>query len=407
MRAHLYCFLAIGLVHVGYAQTKTNKAPVKVQSIVVPTQSAGAVVYRKNVESIVLIDAEDSGGRRQGSGVAIRNGFGQSAKETYVPTSTWIVTNAHVVKDAKHVGVSVDGFSAKGEVKYRDAQMDIAFVFLEGTVVKPVDLTEKSALIAPGEIVFAIGAPQGLTRSITEGIVSATRQIDGVRLIQTSAAISAGSSGGGLFTSAGELVGVTTFKIVGGESLNFAVEITQISKLFDALAAAAVMKVGLDPKHLPTFGDAFVKWVYSARGETGGTVLDEYSDAQAKWMKKELSLEKWIDKQFEIANRYYKLVAATYTPRNSQGAKLTLICQLFGSRDGPQSESYEINFEEGTIDGHPARINSNFMQYTYKNKGGTEYTMVFDRNASTLTVSTERFPRLLHGKCSKSEGRAF
>jgi S1-C subfamily serine protease len=402
-------------MHFGYAQTNTNKAPVKVQSSVVQSQSAGAVVYRKNVESIVLIDAEDSGGRRQGSGVAIRNGFRPSANDTYVPASTWIVTNSHVVKESKYVGVSVDGFPAKGEVKYRDAQMDIAFVFLEGTVVKPVELTEKSALLTTGENVFAIGAPQGLTRSITDGIVSATRQIDGVRLIQTSAAISAGSSGGGLFNSSGELVGVTTFKVVGGESLNFAVEITQINKLFDAFAAADQMTIGLDPKHLPKFGDAFVKWVYSARGETGGTVLDEYSDAQAMWLKKELPLEKWIDKQFEIANRYYKLVAVANTPTNSHGAnngsaaeaKMVLICQLFGSRDGPRTESFEINFAEGTIDGQPARINSNFMQYSFKSKGGNEYTTVFDRNASTVTISTEGFPGLLHGKCSKSEGKAF
>lgn len=415
-QALLGCFFAMGFVLVAFAQTKTNKAPDKAQSSVAQPQSVGAVVYRKNVESIVLIDAEVAGVRRQGSGVAIGNGFDKSDGGKYVPASTWIVTNAHVVKDTKQVSVMVDGFPTKGEVMYRDSQMDIAFVYLDGTVVKPVELGRKSVSPAPGDVVFAIGAPQGLTRSITDGIVSATRQIDGVRLIQTSAAISPGSSGGGLFTSSGELVGVTTFKIVGGDSLNFAVEITQVNNLFKAHTAAGIMKVGLEPKYMPTFGDGFVKWVYSARGETGGTVLDEYSDAEARMMKDELPYEKWNEKLLEILNRYYMLVEAAKTPANSQGtnsggaadSKLVLICQLFGTSGGaPRTESYEIDYAKGTIEGRTAKINSSIMQYSYKNKSGTEYAMVFDRNASTLTISTEGFPRLLHGKCSKSEGKAF
>jgi Trypsin-like peptidase domain len=411
----LECLFTFGFVFSVHAQTKVEKAPVKASSNVTKPQSAGAIVYRKNVESIVLIDAEDSSGRRQGSGVAIRNGLAKSPDGKLIPSSTWIVTNAHVVKDAKVVSVMVAGFLTKGEVQFRDVQMDIAFVYIDGTVVKPVELTEQSTVLSPGDVVFAIGAPQGLTRSITDGVVSSMRTIDGIRLIQTSAPISPGSSGGGLFSSSGDLAGVTTFKVVGGDSLNFAVEITQVRKLLAAHDAAVMMKIGIDPQYQSIFGDEFARWVYSASGETGGTVLDEFREAEARWLRNEMPFEKWIDKQFEISNRYYEFVNSSKAS-NSQSAnggsrnksKLVLICQLFGASNGqPQTQSYEIDYERETINRYSAKIDPNIMKYSYKNNRGTEYTVVFDRNAATATVSTEQFPRLLQGKCSKSEGKVF
>lgn len=408
------CLFALGLMQVAHTQTRTNQPQNKVHPQATSSQSPGAAVFRENIESIVLIEAEDSEGKRQGSGVAFRNGFSRNEEGKIVRNSTWIVTNAHVVKKTKTVKVMVSGFPVKGEVMYSDAQMDVAFVFVNDTVIKPVELINAPTLVSPGDAVFAIGAPQGLTRSITDGIVSATREIDGIRLIQTSAAISPGSSGGGLFRTTGELIGITTFKILGGESLNFAIEISQIGTLFDAYNAAEMMKILIAPKYLPVFGDGFVKWVFSARGKTGGTILDEYKEAEERWSKNDLPLEKWDEKQFEIANRYYIFVESTKTTDSSQSTnsggsssnKLVLICQL-SAGNTQRTESFEIDYSEGTIKGYPAKITPNSMEYSFKNREGTEYTLFFDRNASTLTISTERFPRLLHGKCSRSEGRAF
>src|SRR6185503_9319565 len=62
-----------------------------------------------------------------------------------------------------------------------------------------------------GEHVFTVGAPQGLELSLAEGIVSSKRIVDTRRLFQTSAPISSGSSGGGLFDAHGHLIGITTF----------------------------------------------------------------------------------------------------------------------------------------------------------------------------------------------------
>jgi tetratricopeptide (TPR) repeat protein len=81
-----------------------------------------------------------------------------------------------------------------------------------------------------GEPVYAVGAPQGLELSLSEGIVSQLRG-DPPPLIQTTVAISKGSSGGGLFNAEGELVGITTFYLKEGQSLNFALPVEWIAEV--------------------------------------------------------------------------------------------------------------------------------------------------------------------------------
>src|SRR6185369_2980916 len=74
-----------------------------------------------------------------------------------------------------------------------------------------------------GERVYTVGAPQGLELSLAEGIVSSKRTIDGGRFVQTSAPMSSGSSGGGLFDAYGHLVGITTSMLKNSQNLNFAI----------------------------------------------------------------------------------------------------------------------------------------------------------------------------------------
>lgn len=74
---------------------------------------------------------------------------------------------------------------------------------------------------------FSIGARQGFELSLGEGIVSSKRSKDGVRLLQTSAPISKGASGGGLFDAQGNLVGITTFMIRDAQNLNFAIAVEE------------------------------------------------------------------------------------------------------------------------------------------------------------------------------------
>jgi hypothetical protein len=90
-----------------------------------------------------------------------------------------------------------------------------------------------------GQRVYAIGNPQGLQLTISEGIISSLRDIDEVTpLIQTTAPISAGSSGGGLFDSDGHLIGITTLSMREGQNLNFAYPADWILELPERGAAA-------------------------------------------------------------------------------------------------------------------------------------------------------------------------
>ena len=117
-----------------------------------------------------------------------------------------------------------------------DGHRDVCLLFVEELPAPPaaqaVRLGAAKAL-SVGEEVYAVGAPAGLELSLSRGIVSQLRGAFGKRsapLVQTDAAISPGSSGGGLFNQAGELVGITTFKWR-GESLNFALPAEWIEEL--------------------------------------------------------------------------------------------------------------------------------------------------------------------------------
>jgi len=85
----------------------------------------------------------------------------------------------------------------------------------------PVSVQPSSSL-AIGERVYSIGAPEGLELTFSDGIISGFRKNKQARVIQTTAAVSQGSSGGGLFDAQGRLVGITTFYLEEGQNLNFA-----------------------------------------------------------------------------------------------------------------------------------------------------------------------------------------
>src|SRR5207248_2526247 len=79
--------------------------------------------------------------------------------------------------------------------------------------------------------VFAIGSPLGLANTLSDGLVSGHREIDSVTVIQTTAPISPGSSGGPLLGADEKVVGVTTFAFKGGQNLNFAIPAAHVARL--------------------------------------------------------------------------------------------------------------------------------------------------------------------------------
>jgi serine protease Do len=155
-----------------------------------------------------------------------------------------ILTNAHVVREAKEVTVKLSDrreFSAK--VLGSDATTDIAVLRINATGLPVVRLGDARQLEV-GDPVLAIGAPYGLEQTATQGIVSAKgRSLPGdavVPFIQTDAAVNPGNSGGPLFDGSGAVVGINAqiYSQSGGfQGLSFSIPINVALKVKDQIVA--------------------------------------------------------------------------------------------------------------------------------------------------------------------------
>lgn len=135
-----------------------------------------------------------------------------------------LLTNCHVVKDRPLIKLWQDGTRADATLVAADEKTDRCVIKTEELTLKPIGGVRPLDSLAVGEHVFAIGAPISLERTLSEGLISGLRPGRARHLVQTSAPISPGSSGGGLFDDRGNLVGITTAGFLrGAQNLNFAI----------------------------------------------------------------------------------------------------------------------------------------------------------------------------------------
>ena len=145
-----------------------------------------------------------------------------------------VVTNRHVIEGAYRAEVHLNSgntYQVKNVLAV-DAEGDVALLKVEAppNLVRPLPLDRTSP--QEGESVVVIGNPFGLEGSVTNGIVSAVRDIPGFgRIIQITAPISPGSSGSPVVNMQGQVIGVATLQITGGQSVNFAIPSERIAQL--------------------------------------------------------------------------------------------------------------------------------------------------------------------------------
>ena len=149
-----------------------------------------------------------------------------------------VITNLHVVAGASQGTVrSVAADDTHAIVGVRGVDRENDLVVLE---VKPGDskslVLGEDANLAIGEEVFVIGNPHGFEGTFSEGIVSGIREVEGRRILQITAPISPGSSGGPVLNSTAEVVGVAVAFIRNGQNLNFAVPVSYVKALLASLA---------------------------------------------------------------------------------------------------------------------------------------------------------------------------
>jgi S1-C subfamily serine protease len=217
-----------------------------------------AELVKKINPSVVLIKGSVGGGYKLGSGFII-SGDGE------------IVTNVHVLKDIKMGAVrlaSGDVYDVFSVLAF-DERRDLAIIKISGFDLPSLELGNSNT-IQPGEPVLLVGSPLGLEGTISSGLVSAVREIGGVKLIQTDSAASPGSSGGPLVNARGEVIGVLRSKVEDAENLNFAVPSNYVSAMLHNLQSPTSLeemqgKLGKSP-------DLFAEQRPSKEGQITGRV---------------------------------------------------------------------------------------------------------------------------------------
>lgn len=199
-----------------------------------------AQIAERVAPSVVVIEAKTDSGDVLGSGFIVS----KDGK---------IVTNLHVIRDAKSVSVQLPSGEIfdSASVLATDERRDLAIIHVAGFDLAALDLGN-SNLLAVGEPLVVVGSPKGLSGTVTAGILSSIRDSgDGYTVLQTDAAVNPGNSGGPLVNGKGQAVGVVSFKLRSSEGLNFAIPINYVRGLLTELhepISLAQMRRGLTAK---------------------------------------------------------------------------------------------------------------------------------------------------------------
>lgn len=220
----LLVFLENKDVATALSKTSSDKAAVSTEKLAAitlhrataPKSTSDNGGVAQAARSVVVVETSDG----HGSGCIVSN-------------DGYIITNAHVVGNESEVKVLLaDGVPAKGKVVRVNAEMDLALIKTDADGLTAFQLPATSGAEI-GADVFAIGTPadKELNQTVTKGIISGRRKIDGHTLLQTDVSINGGNSGGALVGRNGQLLGIVNAKLVGRgiEGIGFAIPAEQVA----------------------------------------------------------------------------------------------------------------------------------------------------------------------------------
>lgn len=238
-------------------------------------------LFKRASPAVVRVEVRDRELKSQTQG----SGF-------FVSEDGLIVTNYHVIEGAHYATVRLeDGSVAFVEgLAGVDRRADLALLKVKAAGASFLELGQLG-LPSVGTRVYAIGNPQGLTNTLSEGLVSGHRKVEeGMTLIQTTAAISPGSSGGPLLAADGRVVGVTTSFLAEGQNLNFAVPAERVMILvkgrgkIERLASAGGGRLGRsDARRFDRVWDAIDADDYEKALEVLAELAERQRDSKAYW----------------------------------------------------------------------------------------------------------------------------
>ena len=185
-------------------------------------------IARKAFDSTVLLVMEDANGQplSLGSGFFVRDGV--------------VASNLHVVEGAARGYAKIIGQKAKYDIEgitAVDPERDLVVLRISGAPAGTLAFGNSES-VQVGETVYAVGNPQGLEGTFSQGIVSSIREVGTDKLLQITAPISPGSSGGPVLNAKGEVIGVSVATFRGGQNLNFAIPSNYLKMLLGKIGSA-------------------------------------------------------------------------------------------------------------------------------------------------------------------------
>ena len=297
----------------------------------------------------------------------------------------YILTNNHVIKNVDEISVRLaNGHSYKGTLKGSDEKLDIALIKIDApkeklAVVKMGD----SEKLQVGEWVIAIGNPFGLEQTVTVGIVSAKGRVIGAgpydNFIQTDASINPGNSGGPLFNAQGEVVGINTAIIRGGQGIGFATPINVARNILPQLKKTGKVVRGwlgvavqvVTPELAKSYG------LEEAQGALVAEVI-KGSPAEKCGIQPEDIILSFDGKEVNMLNDLPRLVAD-----RAVGEKVTIVVL----RDGKNKKTFTATLVQSPEDGE----NDN------DNDGEPSSASLLGLQVEDVTPNNARFYRLKEG----------
>jgi S1-C subfamily serine protease len=301
-----------------------------------------AEITKKVAPSVVLIKGTTDTGEALGTGFVISS-------------DGKIATNLHVVENLRHGGVELSSgekFDSFSVIAF-DARKDIAIIKIPGFDLPTVALANSNE-VQVGEPVLVVGSPLGLQGSVTTGVISAIRDDPlggGLKVLQTDAASNPGNSGGPLVNRQSQVIGIITFKIRGGENINFAVPINYLRGLMDSPASTLTLE-DLRSK-LSSTADVFKSDVFPTRWKSlkSGTTKIIRREGERLYVETVVpEAEKKIG-CFNMADLQQK--GETF----SGSGRTSCVCQYTGTWDlTPHSNRFTVEYQVEITKLSPTRI---------------------------------------------------
>ncbi len=281
-------------------------------------------IAREQSKAVVIIEALDERGSVMGQG----SGF-------IVTPQGAIVTNLHVAQGASSVRVKLPGGDAykTADLVDVDETKDIAIIKIKGFKLPAVTLGD-SDKAEVGEPIVAISSPEGLVNSISTGVISGVR-----RFFQITAPISNGSSGGALFNSSGEVIGIITYLFKSGQNINFAVPINyargmigdQATKTLADLKPPEKSKESANPA--PSLADA----------ENSDQIDGQLSGAMRGKLGRS-PMEPMFTRPDEALKLFNRLVEGLNLTTTREVAELTRTAAVIKTKETDEAEEYTIKY---------------------------------------------------------------